>query len=352
MIKVIGINHKTAPIEVRECYYLNDLQQDLLLSELKNNPLVVEACVLSTCNRTEIYTHLIEDKWSLNDCLALISAIKQYKIKEGDDIHFYTHYNELAIHHLFRVASGLDSLVLGEKQILGQVKSAVEKARKWGIFAKKFNILFDLAIRVGKKARSATHIGFGGSSISWAAMTLAEKAMGSLENKTVLVVGAGKMSKLTVGHVSNKGFKKLYLMNRTKEKALPLARQFGGEAVGFDDIKEVLAETDLTICASGAPHYIIDREIVEKVTIKNPLKVMTFIDISMPRNIDPAIAGIPNIHAYHIDDLKAVVEESMLKRRQAVQEVGQIIEETIVRYFKKINKQSNMESADWAGIGV
>jgi len=230
IISVIGVNHKTAPIEVREKFYLTAIQQELLLSELKQQPNVCESFILSTCNRSEVYLHLI-DPIPLEFVIKLIADIKSIPFSPNLSGYFYQYSDREAVEHLLRVSCGLDSLVIGEKQILGQVKEALRMSQDKSFFMKPFNILANVTLRTGKKARLETQIGYGGSSVSWAAVTKAQEILGELSAIKVLVIGAGKMSKLAVGQMANKGFKELFLMNRTHEHAVALAESFNGSAV-------------------------------------------------------------------------------------------------------------------------
>ncbi|HLF17848.1 MAG TPA: glutamyl-tRNA reductase [Candidatus Omnitrophota bacterium] len=341
-ITVIGTNHKTAPIDIREKFYLNQTQQDLLLAELKNSPKIAEAIVISTCNRTEIYLHAIEPI-DVEFIVRLIMNIKELTFQSALKKFFYCYEDREALKHLLHVACGLDSLVLGEKQILGQVKTAFMRSQERGFLLKPFNVLANLTVRTGKKVRTDTEIDFGGSSVSWAAIAQAEKVLGSLSGATALVIGAGKMSKLAVGQIVNKGFEKLYLMNRTHENAQALAEQFNGEAVPFCDIKEILAQVDLCICSSSAPHYILDFETVNKCMPSRKKKPLLFIDISMPRNIDPKVADIKGVELYFIDDLDAVVEANMKKRQNAVAAVEAIVEAKLSQFYQKLTKFQSQE---------
>ena len=337
-ISIIGLNHKTAPIDIREKFYLTPTQQELFLSELKCNPAIAECFIFSTCNRTEVYAHIIDDGLSPDLFIRMIMNIKKIQFSQEFKSYFYRLTNEEATQHLFKVTCGLDSLVLGEKQILGQVKEFFECARRMGMFSKHFNILSNLAIRAGKKAQTETNISLGGSSISWAAIAMAEKHLGTLENKSMLIIGAGKMSELAVTQIQNKGLKKLYLMNRTAENAENLATKYGGEAVGFCDIKEVLSQVDLCICSVGAPHYIIDKSTVERTMSLREARQLIFIDISMPRNIDPQVAELKDMLLYTIDDLKEVVDSNMKLREQSITEVQNIIQQKITEYEQKISR--------------
>lgn len=341
---MVGVSHKTAPIDIRENFFLNPTRQDLLLAELKSNPKVVEAFVLCTCNRTEIYAHLIDGPISSEFFIDILSKVKKTKLPLNSNKYFYKHCSEEAIRHLFKVVSGLDSLVLGEKQILGQVKDSVLRAKESGIFSKYFNILSNLALRTGKKAHTETDISYGGLSVSWAAIVKAEQLLGDLNTREVLMIGAGKMSKLAVGQISNKGFKRLYLMNRTPEHAKQLAERFMGEVVSFCDIKETLARVDLLLCSSSAPHYILDPETVKKVMAARKNRELILIDISMPRNIDPKVADIPNVQLFHIDDLDSVVNETLVRRESSVKAVEKIIDDKIQNYYSRLKRTDQIHS--------
>ena len=342
-IVAVGINHKNTPIEIRERLFLNPTQQDLLLSELKSNPAIMEACVLSTCNRVEIYAQVLDKEIDINTFIKLIFQIKKVPYTDKIAKHFYVYYDGEAIYHLLEVSTGLDSLVIGEEQILGQVKAAFERAQELGMFDRYFNILSNIVIRTGKKARSETNINLGGSSVSWAAIAKAEEILGNLKERSILVIGAGKMSELAVGHIQNKKFKKLYLMNRTQDHARDLSKKYGGEVVAFCDLKEVLSRVDICICLAGAPHYLLEKDIVERVMNLRKNKQLVFIDISMPRNIDPLVGKVKNTFLYQIDDLKEVVDSNMKLRKQAVSEVQIIIEKKLAQYHEKIKKLSRIE---------
>ncbi|MCA9400147.1 MAG: glutamyl-tRNA reductase [Candidatus Omnitrophica bacterium] len=337
-LEVFGLNHTTAPIDVREIFYLSDIQQELCLSELKSHPEVMEAFILSTCNRTELYLRAAGNDYKLQDFFELIAAVKKTKLPKQYSRYFYHYQDKAAILHLFEVASGLDSLILGEKQILGQVKAAFDRASQKSMLSTNFNILANLTIRVGKKAQNETLIGYGGCSVSWAAINLAEKTFGSLSDKRILMIGAGKMSELAVAQIANKGFREMYLMNRTESKALDLAKKYGGVSVGFCNIKEIIRKIDICICAADAPHYIIDFDTMQKVLGRNQHPKL-FIDISMPRNIDPAIKHIPRVTVSYIDDLNNVIDDIKRKRHMAVCDVQAIHHKKLEEYYSKIHKR-------------
>ncbi len=344
---VIGLNHKTAPIHIREKFYLNPQQQDLFLTTLKNHPLVSECFVLSTCNRVEVYLKKGNACVDSAFVVDMIARVKKIRLDFDYTAYIYVHESRQAYEHLFKVACGLDSLVLGEKQILGQVKTAVERARQMGTLSRYFNILTNIAVRAGKKAHHETAISHGGSSISWAAIETAQRMLGSLSGKSALVIGAGKMGEMALTHMRHKSLVKMYLMNRTGEKAGALAAQYNGIAASFFDIKDILCEVDLCICSVGAPHYILDKEQIAKVMAARSNRPLLFIDISMPRNIDPAVADIPGAHLRFIDDLDQVVDAGMKKRVQAMTEVEAIIRKKILEFDAKITKLKTLDSSDF-----
>ncbi len=344
---VIGLNHKTAPIEVREKFFLNPNQQDLLLLELKNHPLVSEAFVLSTCNRIEIYLKKTDKAIDCGFVVGLIAKVKKTPIEADLKQHLYCHEEKEAIEHLLRVAAGLDSLVLGEKQILGQLKTSVDRSRELGFLSKYFNVLTNIAIRTGKKAQTETDISYGGSSVSWAAIEMAQQTLGTLEGKSVLVIGAGKMGKLALSNLHNHLVSKIYLMNRTGEKAENLAQQYEGIAASFWDIKEILSEVDVCFCSVGAPHYILDQEKISQIMKLREGRRLVLIDISMPRNIDPAVGQLSGVHLSSIDALDGVVQANMKKRQEAIVQVEAIISQKMDEFVQKWEKLQSLNDSDF-----
>jgi glutamyl-tRNA reductase len=318
-----------------------------LLSELKNHPLITESFVLSTCNRIEVYLKRADSSVDSSFVISLIAKIKKINFDFDPASYVYAYEDAQALDHLLRVACGLESLVLGEKQILGQVKLAVERAREAGTLSRHFNILTNLAVRTGKKAQHETVISHGGSSISWAACEMAQKAAGNLQDRSVLVIGAGKMGEIALNHLHDMGVKKIFLMNRTGEKAEQLATRYNGIAASFWNIKEILGEVDICFCAVGAPHYILDREKIANIMEIRQGRKLVLIDISMPRNIDPEVRSLPGVHLSSIDDLHEVVDNSMKKRESALSEVEDIIRQKISEFNEKISKLQSSPNSDF-----
>lgn len=331
---VFGLSHKTAAIEVREKFCLRPSEEELLLNDLSHEPLVVEAMVLSTCNRTEIYAHMmVPCPEILREALC---KIKNRTWQPDWEKYFYTYTGPEAVRHLFRVASDLDSLILGEKQILGQVRAAVDLSHRKQMMGKVFNILSNLAVRAGKKARNETAIADGGSSISWAAVTMAQNLLGTLLDKSVLIIGSGKMGKMAIHQMQGKKIRHLYVMNRTFARAVELAGEFGAKAVSFGELKEILVEADICICSADAPHYLIEKDLLERVMALRGGRKLVCIDISMSRNISPAAAAVNNVELITVDDLDQAIANNLNTRLGAVGAVEAMIDEKIKSFYKKL----------------
>src|SRR3989338_1694345 len=335
-IITLGINHKTAAVDIRERFYLKTIERELLLTLLKNDPLIVEAFVLATCNRTEIYVGMLED--DSERVMSYLFRVKNLPLEDSLKNCFYVYSGLGAVRHLFSVAVGLDSLIIGEKQIFGQVKEAFELSTKNGMMGKTFNVLSNLVLQAGKKVRSETEIDFGGTSTSWAAVTMAQRILGTLKERSVLIIGAGKMGKLAGSHLKDKGLGQIYMMNRTPCKAVEVAVELNAEIANFWDMKETLSRVDVCICASGAPHYIIDKNLVSEAMAVRQDKSLVLIDISVPRNIDPKVKTVGNVTLFSIDDLDKVVTDNLDRRNQAVVEATRIIEDKIRQFYTKLDK--------------
>jgi glutamyl-tRNA reductase len=336
-ILTVGINHKTSPIETREKFFLSPLEREILLVEFKNDPAVMAAIVLSTCNRCEIYA-TVDDDYQSPEILKRLFSLKRQPLTPELQKLFYILEGAGAVEHLLRVACGVDSLILGEKQIMGQIREAVLLSGQHLMMDKTFNILTNLVLETGKKARRETRIDSGGSSVSWAAVMMAQNILGSLQDKTVLVLGSGKMGCLAIQQLGNKGVRKIYIMNRTMEKAQELARQNGGTAVGFWEISDILSLIDVCICSANCPHYLVDKELVEKIMPARNGQKLVFIDISVPRTVDPQVAGVSDVCLVTVDDLDRVVQDNIQKRLDAVQNVEEIVSNKAREFYETMNK--------------
>jgi len=308
-LALLGLNHNSAPVEVREKLAISEDRFAELYAEILSEDRIYEALILSTCNRVEFY--IVTDDYLCN-IEALLQAVCKFAGVERDEFynHSYMKCDSDTVTHLFRVAGGLDSLVLGEPQIFGQVKDAFEAARKHNSAGKFIRKLEEQVIKTTKKIRTYTGIGDNPVSVSYAAIELAGRIFGDLSGKNALVIGAGEMCELAARHLNTAGIGKITVTNRTLAKAEKLAAEFDGDTLEFDSFKEHLHEMDIIISSTGAKEYVVRGEDVKDTMSKRKHRPMFFIDIAVPRDIDPEINEIENIYVYDIDDLKAVVEEN------------------------------------------
>ncbi len=324
---LVGLNHKTAPVEVRERVSFSPEQVPHLLGELRALPGLQECALLSTCNRTEFYA--VAADGTANQTFGELSAfLERQSLTEGVPLgnHLYRSEGSLAINHLFAVSSGLDSLVLGENQILGQVRRAYTQAQEARSTGPVLERLFPWALRVGKKARSETSIARGASSVSAAAVDLAQNIFGDMSGRKVLLLGAGKMSTKALKLLSKTGVKEVQVVNRTFQKAAELAEQCGGVAVPFEALDDSLTQVDILISSTGAPHYIVTKERMADVMRRRRGRPLFLVDIAMPRDFDPVCGEVDNVYLYNIDDLQGVVDKNLARRHAETQSVLTIIE--------------------------
>ncbi|WP_227766203.1 glutamyl-tRNA reductase [Zhaonella formicivorans] len=331
-IVVVGLNHKTAPVEVREKLAFKQHELPRALNILKDKNCIAGCVILSTCNRTEVYVAATEVEAGLGGIYDFLSKSCGLPLSEiRDYLYRYTLYD--AVRHLFRVASGLDSMILGETQILGQVRQAYQWACEHGATNNILNTLFQQAISVGKKVRTATKIDQNAVSVSYAAVELAKKYFGKINGRSVLIMGAGKMSELTVRYLVANGVSTVFVTNRSYERACTLASEFGGKAVRLDELKKYLPTADILISCTAASHYVLKKEDVEPL-LSGRKETMLFIDIAVPRDIDPEVGKIPGVILHDIDDLHNVVDQNLEERKNAAAMAEDIIEEEIDTFFK------------------
>lgn len=324
-IVVVGLNYRTAPVEVRERFTFTDKDMPAALSELKRTKSVLEGVVIATCNRTEIY--VVVDR--LHMCGYFIrSFIEQWFGVSRQEFtqHLYMYEDEQAIRHLFRVACGLDSMVLGETQILGQVKQAFLQAQSEKATGTWFNMLFKQVITLSKRAHSETSIGESAVSVSYAAVELGKRIFGDFIGKKVLILGAGKMSELTVKHLYSSGAEQVLVANRTFARAQELAGKFKGTPCTMQEAMEHLKDVDIIISSTGAEGYVLTSSQVAQSMKKRPSRPLFMIDIAVPRDIDPSISELPNVFLYDIDDLEGIVESNMEMRRAEAQKIESMID--------------------------
>ncbi len=325
-IVVVGLNHKTAPVEIREKVALGADDMAPVLAELKASPGVVEAALLSTCNRCEAYVAAPEYHPAVDSVLGLF-ARRGGILPDELRPHLYVHRNLDAVRHLFRVACGLDSMVLGETQVLGQVKEAYLSAADSQAAGKLVHGLFSQALAVGKRAHTETEISRNAVSVSYAAVELAKKVFESLEGKRVLIIGAGKMSELTARHLLASGVGQTIVANRTLEKARQMAAQYRGLGVAMEEVGRWLAQVDVVISSTGAPGLVLDREMVAEAMAKRRHRPIFLFDIAVPRDIDPAAGKLEGVFLYDIDDLENAVQANLRERQREAKKVERLIDE-------------------------
>lgn len=332
---VTGLNHKTATIEIREKVAFDGPKLEEGLKGLLKSQVIEGAVILSTCNRVELYLQTINIDSARKYVLDFLAEIHKANLSELEES-LYMFFDKEAVRHVFKVASSLDSMIVGEPQILGQVKDAFEYALQRKYTGLLLNKLFKKAISVAKRVRTETRIAENAVSISYAAVELAKKIFTDLSEKTFMLLGAGEMAELAVRHLINNGVKEVAVANRTYERGVELANQFCGRAVRFEQFKEELVYTDIIICSTGAPTYILYKNEMQSIMKKRKHKPVFIIDISVPRNIDPEINRIDNVYLYDVDDLQGVVDANMLERKKEAEKAERIINEEVEKFMKWI----------------
>jgi len=329
-IMVVGLNYRSAPVEIRERFALPASGLEEALAEVKGDG-VHECVIVSTCNRTEIYAIADERKIAEQAILRFLGGLSGVPRAQFAP-HLYIYEQEAAIRHLFRVTSGLDSMVIGETQILGQVRSAFLFAQEHGHTATTFNTLFKRAVTVAKRAHNETKIGENAVSVSYAAVELAKKIFETLDEKTVLIIGAGKMSELTAKHLNANGATRVIVVNRTYERAKELADKFHGKAFDMNALDIALKEADIVVSSTGADGYVVTKAHVQATMKKRRHRPLFLIDIAVPRDLDPEMAGLDNVFLYDIDDLEGVIKVNMQERAKEAEKVGEIIGEELASF--------------------
>jgi glutamyl-tRNA reductase len=336
---ITGVSHKTAPVEIRECLAFPEATLAGALQKLKSCDGVSEAVILSTCNRVEI-TITSEDGVDPQSIVDAFLSETRAVSPERLGPHIYRHEGKDAIHHLFRVAASLDSMVVGEPQILGQLKGAYAAAKAEGSLFGWLDGVMARAFSVAKRVRSETGIGQMAVSVSYAAVELARKIFGSLSNRTVMIAGAGKMSELAARHLRRSGASHVFVTNRTHERAVEMAKLFQGTPVEYSRFVTMLPEVDILITSSGAPHYILHKDEMHRVIAARRNKPMFLIDIAVPRNIEPAVNDLDNVFLYDIDDLQEVVNANLRERMKEAEHAEQIVAQEVDRMMARLHVQS------------
>ncbi len=332
----LGINHKTAPVEIREKVAFAPEKMEQALHECINKGEVSEAAIVSTCNRTELYFSLPDDEQpAIPDTSTLLDWFCQYHQLDRNDVapYIYQHNNEQAVQHILRVASGLDSLVLGEPQILGQIKDAYNTANQAGTIGRQLNRLFQHTFSVAKQVHTDTAIGANPVSVAFAAVTLAKRIFAKLSEHTALLIGAGETTELVARHLVEQGVKKIIVANRTVERAQTLANVFDGEAIALSDMPERLVDADIIIASTASQLPILGKGAVERALKHRKHRPMFMVDIAVPRDIEPEVGELDDVYLYTVDDLREVIEEGRQSREQAAQQAEEIIEKQVEQFM-------------------
>jgi glutamyl-tRNA reductase len=329
---VVGINHRTAPVEVRERVVFEPSRIPEALQQLRSLPEIRESVIVSTCNRTELYC--VTDgagEGGLGEWLQRYHGL-------GVSLHhcLYHHGEDKAIGHAYSVASGLDSMVLGEPQILGQLKDAYRVAQEAGTTGPVLNRLFQSAFSVAKRVRTETKIGANAVSVASAAVAMARTVFASFENRTALLVGAGETVALAARHLYADGLRRMIIANRSVDRARELAAEFHGFAIGLDEIPNHLKEADIVVASTAAPHSIITRHMTEQALRARKRRPMFMVDIAVPRDIDADVAELEDVYLFTVDDLQSVVNENLEGRRQAAREAGELINSEVERFAQSL----------------
>jgi len=335
---LVGVSHRTAPVELRERLDFSARGVDRALASLVGALEHHEAAIVSTCNRVEMYVACDEAEETTT---AIHRFLSEFHGVSADQLapHLYAKTGNEAVHHLFRVAAGLDSLVMGEPQVLGQVKEAFKLASQMGCTGPLLNKLFHSAFTAGKRVRSETTLSEGAVSVSYAAVALARKIFGNLSGRTVLVVGAGEMGKLTAIHMRSQGIGRLIIMSRTAAHAASLAQTIDGTAMPWESLNTAMAEADILISATGASVPIVSRAMVEQTMKARRQRPLFIIDIAVPRDVESTAGDLEQVFLYNIDDLQAVVKENLSKRGTEASEAETIVEEEVGRFAGWLNSR-------------
>jgi glutamyl-tRNA reductase len=334
-LAVVGASRRTAPIELRERFALGRGELSAALLGLASDG--SEAVVLSTCNRTEVYLSLPDGSDSVDHARALLAGRIEQDATSASR-YFYVHRDRQAAEHLFRVSAGLDSMILGEPQIQGQVKEAYATAREVAgengpVVGQALHRLFQTAFSVGGKVRSETGLGIGAASVSSAAVDLAKKIFGSLKGRRALVLGAGEMSETTLECLRGEGVRTSIVANRTYDRARELAERWGGEAIHWEDFGFALPQVDIVICSTAAPHPVLTVERMRAALPHGARKPLCIIDIAIPRDVEAAVADEPNVFLYNIDDLQQIVQDNLGRRRAQLPQAEAIVSRGVEEFW-------------------
>jgi glutamyl-tRNA reductase len=335
-IVIVGMNHRSAPIEVRESVAFEDSYVREALSRLRAFPSIQEGVILSTCNRVEVVTAASNGGSASEDIKSFLVEQKSHKTRDSLESHVYTYLGPDAVRHLFRVAASLDSMVVGEPQILGQLKTYYKAAQAAGTVGTILHRLFHHSFSVAKRVRNETGIASRAVSVSTVAVELAKRIFDRFDDKTVMLIGAGKMGGLMARYLQRNGVQSLMVTNRTFERAVELAGRIHGSPILFEDFPHYLKLADLVIGCTGSPEILVDAAAVDRVLRERKQRAMFFIDIGDRRNFDPAINEIDNVYLYNIDDLKGVAEENLQERSNEAEKAEGIVQQEVESFTRWI----------------
>jgi glutamyl-tRNA reductase len=332
-IVLVGLNHRTAPVEVRERVSFTTEQARRAAEELRTRGILEETLVLSTCNRSEVYG--VPPESARESAPGLSSFLSEFHSVRSDLLgsSLYHHYDKDAIRHLFRVAAGLDSQLLGEAEILGQVREAYRAAHELGATGPVLNRLFQGALEVGKRVRSETELGTRPVSVAAAGVKLAERIFGKIKERAALVVGAGQVGEQVISQLRDRGIKQLLVMNRSPERAAALARQYGGQVVPWDDWDAALLSADVLVSSVGVEERVLTREMLERAMAARGNRALFLMDLGVPRNIDPGARDLYNAYLYNLENLTDIVEQNRGARESEVPRAEAIVEEHVSKFL-------------------
>ena len=332
-IVLVGLNHRTAPVEVRERVSFTADQARRASEELRSKGILEETLVLSTCNRSEVYG--VPPEASRESAPGLSTFLSEFHSVRMDVLgtSLYHHYDREAVRHLFRVAAGLDSMMLGEAEILGQVREAYRLAHEQGATGPVLNRLFQSALEVGKRVRAETELGARPMSVASAGVKLAERIFGKLHDRSALVLGAGTISEQVIAQLRDRGIARLFVMNRSRERADGLAKQYGGEVLPWGEWEKALPMPDVIVTSVSAEEPVLRREAVERAMERRGNRAVFLMDLGLPRNIDSSVGKLYNVYVYNMDDLAEIVAQNRQARENEIPKADSIVEEQLGKFL-------------------
>ena len=333
-LAVIGLNFRTSPVAVRERFWISEPRRYEALQRLVRSEGIEEVIVLATCNRTEFFLWASDVPTAANSVLRFLT--QEYQLRLCEWSHFYRLMDDAALTHIFRVCSSLDSMVLGEPEITGQVKQAWAQAQQAGTTGRFLDAVMQKAMTVSKRTRTETAISSSAVSVPYAAVELSRKVLGELKGREILIIGAGKMSDRAAHYLMKAGANRVKVMNRTLDRAEEMAEKMGATAVRFEDREQHLKTADIIVSSTACPHYILSRQEAEAIAKQREHKPMVVIDIAVPRDIDPAVREVEGIHLFDMDDLEQVVKHNAVGRRSAAEAAEEIVQAEVRGFRRKL----------------